>query len=89
MFHLRAEALEERRFFRLGRNVVGEIFFFAVSGILDAQAAQFEAVEFGEQRLQCAQVNTHFVSDFVFAGRTSELARKLAVYGIDEAAFAP
>jgi hypothetical protein len=87
MLHLGAEALEERRFLGLGWNAVGKIFFFAVAGRLDPQAAEFEAVEFGNQGLQFVQVDAHLMGDFIFVGRASELAGKVAVDGIDEAAF--
>src|SRR5208337_1298764 len=61
---------------------------FAVAMRLDAQAAEFEAVEFGEQGLQLVKVDAHFMGDFIFVGQASELAGKLGVGGIDEAAFA-
>src|SRR6266478_2751382 len=88
VFHLRAEALEERCFLGLGWEVVGEIFFLAVAGRLDVQAAEFETVEFGEQGLQFVKVDAHLTGDFIFVGRASKPTGKLAVGGIDEAAFA-
>jgi len=88
VFRLRAEALEERCFLGLGWDAVGEIFFFAIARKLDLQAAEFEAVEFGEQGLQLAKVDTHPVGDFIFIRRASELAGKLGAGGFDEAAFA-
>ena len=88
MFHLGAEALEEWCFFVLGRKVVREIFFFAVAGRLDPQAAEFEAVEFGEQRLQFMQIDSHFIGNLIFVGRASKPAGELVVGDIDEATLA-
>src|SRR5208282_2457491 len=88
MFHLRAQALEVGCLFRLRGDAVGEVFVFAVARILDAQAAEFEAVEFGEQGLQLVKVNPHLLRDFIFGGGAAELAGEIAVRRINEAAFA-
>src|SRR5271168_1961108 len=84
MLHLRAETLEEWRFLGLRWEMIREVFFLTVAGRLDAQAAQFETIEFGEQRLQFAELDAHLVSDFVFAGRAAQLAREFEIGGVDE-----
>src|SRR5260370_20745491 len=89
VLHLRAEALEKRCFLGLGWEVVGEIFFSAVAGRLDVQAAEFETVEFGEQGLQFVKVDAHLTGDFIFVERASEPSGKLTVGGIDESALSP
>ena len=55
VLHFRTQALQKRRFLGLGGDEIGEIFLFAVARRFDAQAAEFEAVEFGEQALQFAR----------------------------------
>src|SRR5713101_5871154 len=71
VFHLRAEALEERCFLGLGWEVVGEILFLAVAGRLDVQAAEFETVEFGEQGLQFVETVEDGAADAELGVRTA------------------
>src|SRR6202521_1468811 len=89
MLRLRAEALEEGCFLGLGWDVVGEIFFFAVARRLDAQAAEFKAVQLSEQGLQFLKLDAHLLGDFMFVGGASEFSGKLGIGGVDQAAFAP
>ena len=49
MLHLRTQAEEKRRILRCFGQRVGKVFFLAVPRRLNAQAADFEAIEFGQQ----------------------------------------
>src|SRR5271165_1199381 len=89
VFHLRTQAAEKRCV--LGRigQVVAQIFFLAVPGRLDAQAADFEAVELAQQVLQLLQGHPEFGRDFVFRGGAAQLQAELAVGFFDLARLAP